>query len=442
MASSSSYAAIVLTGLLLDHALRVLSSLLTLRALRPAPPPEFRKLFDADRYRRSQAYTRARTGFGMIASTAQLLAVLAFWGAGGFGWLDRTVRAAGLGRVATGLLFIAALGLARALVGLPFALWSTFVIEERFGFNRTSGATFVADRAKGLLLVIVLGGPLLAGVLWLFETAGASAWLWAWGVSAVAVVGIQFVVPAWIMPLFSRFTPLAPGHLRDAILDYGRAVGFPLADVYVVDGSRRSTRANAFFTGFGRQRRIGLFDTLLATLDAGAIVAVVAHEVGHWKRGHVLQGVALGVLHVGALFLLLRFVLGQPALFAAFGIAQPSPYAGLVLLGLLLAPVELVFSILLHAWSRRNEREADGFAVATTADGPALARGLRRLSVDGLANLTPHPLTVLLDYSHPPVLERVRALDPNAGMHAGVHSDAGPHGEARLPSPSSTSADV
>jgi STE24 endopeptidase len=358
---------------------------------------------------------RARTRFGIFTSSVQLLVLLAFWFAGGFGWLDRATRALGLGSVATGLVFLGALGIARAVLGLPAGLWSTFVIEQRFGFNRTSLATFVADRVKGALVAVVLGAPLLAAVLWLFETAGPSAWAWGWGISAVVLVTIQFVAPAWIMPLFSRFTPLPPGSLRDAILDYGRAVGFPLADVYVVDGSRRSTKANAFFTGFGRHRRIALFDTLLGSLDPGAVVAVVAHEVGHWKRGHVPRGIVLGILHVGAMFLLLRFFLGQPALFDAFGIARPSPAAGLVLFGLVLAPVELLLSIVLHAWSRHNEREADRFAAETTLDGRALARGLKRLSADSLANLTPHPLTVWLEYSHPPVLERIRALDGVGG---------------------------
>jgi STE24 endopeptidase len=393
----------------------MLSDLLSLRTQTPAPPPELRDVFDPDRYRRSQAYVRARTRFAAIASSVQLLILLLFWFGGGFGWIDRSTRALGFGSIVTGLAFLGALGLARLLAGLPFAAWSTFVIEERFGFNRTTVTTFVGDRVKGLLLAVALGGPLLAAVLWLFERAGAWAWAWGWALSAVAVVVIQFVAPAWIMPLFSRFTPLAPGSLRDAILDYGRAVGFPLADVYVVDGSRRSTKANAFFTGFGRHRRIALFDTLLSTLDPHAVVAVVAHEVGHWKRGHVPRGMALGILHLGAMFLLLRFFLGQPALFHAFDISRPSPAAALVLLGLVLAPVELVLSIVLHAWSRHNEREADRFAVETTGDGPALARGLKRLSADSLANLTPHPLTVWLDYSHPPVLERIRALDPAAG---------------------------
>jgi STE24 endopeptidase len=288
------------------------------------------------------------------------------------------------------------------------------VIEERFGFNRTSPATFAADRAKGLLIATALGIPVLAAVLWLFEAAGATAWLWAWGVGAVAMLAIQLAVPAWILPLFSRFTPLPPGDLREAVLGYARGVGFPLADVYVVDGSRRSTKANAFFTGLGRRRRIALFDTLLSALDRPAIVAVVAHEVGHWKQGHVPKGVALGILHLGVIALLLHLVLGQPALFAAFGIVQPSPHTALVLLAFVLAPVDLVLSILLHAWSRRNEREADRFAVETTGDGAALARGLKRLSADSLANLTPHPLTVWLEYSHPPMLERIRTLEPPA----------------------------
>ena len=408
----SPYAAAVLAALLLNHALRLASELLTLRTFAPAPPPELRAVFDADRHRRARAYTHARTRFGMAASTAQLGIVLAFWFAGGFGWLDRLVRGLDQGPVATGLLFIGALGLGRGLVGLPFVWWSTFVIEERFGFNRTTPATFATDLAKQVLLAAVLGGPLLAAVLWLFDAAGPRAWLWGWGVAAAAVVGIQVIAPAWLMPLFMQFTPLAPGELRDAILDYARRVGFPLADVYVVDGSRRSTKANAFFTGIGRQRRIALFDTLLAALDPRAVVAVVAHEVGHWKLGHVPRGMALGILQLGALFFVLRLILERPALFAAFGIDQPSPWAAIALFGLLLAPVELALSVALHAWSRRHERQADRFAVDTTGDGPALARGLERLAADSLSNPTPHPLTVWLEYSHPPVCERVRTLDP------------------------------
>jgi STE24 endopeptidase len=406
------YAVAVVAALLANHALRLVSDLLTLRTFAPTPPPELRAVFDADRHRRTRAYTQARTRFAMVASTVELAVVLIFWFAGGFGWLDRAVRGLDQGPIATGLLFIGALALGRALVGLPFAWWSTFVIEERFGFNRTTPATFATDLAKQALLAVVLGGPLLAAVLWLFEAAGSSAWLWGWAVAAAAVIGIQVIAPAWLMPLFMRFTPLAAGDLRDAILAYAERVGFPLADVYVVDGSRRSTKANAFFTGLGRHRRIALFDTLLEALDPRAVVGVVAHEVGHWKLGHVPQGMALGILQLGGLCYFLRLILERPALFAAFGIDEPSPWAAIALFGLLLAPVALALSVLLHAWSRRHERQADRFAVETTGDGPALARGLARLAADSLANPTPHPLTVWLEYSHPPVRERIRDLDP------------------------------
>jgi STE24 endopeptidase len=408
----NAYAVVVLVALLLCQAVRLLSGALDLRAFTPEPPAEFRGVYDAARCRRAHAYAVARTRFEMVASTVELAAVLAFWFSGGFGWLDRTVRGLGAGPVVTGLVFVGAVGLARLVLGLPFAAWSTFVLEAGFGFNRTTLATFAADRVKGLLLAIVLGGPLLAAVLWLFTTAGSAAWLWAWALGSGALVALQFVAPAWIIPLFSRFTPLPPGTLREAILAYGRAVGFPLAEIQVVDGSRRSTKANAYFTGFGRHRRIALFDTLLAALDARSVVAVVAHEVGHWKLGHVLQGIALAILHLGAALFLLRVILEEPALFAAFGVARPSVHVGIVLFGIVLAPVELPLSVLLHAWSRRHERQADRFAVATTGDGPALARALTRLAADSLVNPTPHPLTVWLEYSHPPVVERIRVLDP------------------------------
>jgi STE24 endopeptidase len=222
-------------------------------------------------------------------------------------------------------------------------------------------------------------------------------------------VGVELVAPTWILPLFNRFTPL-DGALRDTILAYARSVGFPLEGVFVIDGSRRSTKANAFFTGFGRRKRIALFDTLVETLQPDEVVAVVAHEVGHYKRRHVLQGTVLGIVHLGAMFFLLALLLPRRPLFEAFFVAEPSVWAGLVLFGLLATPVELVLSVLLHAWSRRNEYAADRFAAGTTGTGERLATALKRLSADSLSHLTPHPLYVALHYSHPPVLARIRAL--------------------------------
>jgi len=320
------------------------------------------------------------------------------------------VRGLGLGPVATGLVFLALLGLARALVALPFDWWSTFVIEERFGFNQTTARTFWADRAKGLLLAAVLGGPLLAAVLGLFERAGTHAWLWCWLTGALFLLGVQYVAPTWIMPLFNRFTPLASGALRDAILAYARAVGFPLDCVFVIYGSRRSTKANAFFTGFGRRRRVALFDTLTQKLGTEEMVAVLAHEIGHYKRRHVVEGLLLAVLEIGLLLFLLSRVLDRSGLFAAFFVQDRPVHAGLVFAALLFVPLQLLLGIALNARSRRNERAADAFAAATTQAADRLASALRELSADSLSNLTPHPVYVALHYSHPPVLERIHAL--------------------------------
>jgi STE24 endopeptidase len=241
---------------------------LNLRALDGELPADWRGWYDAERYRTAQTYTRARTGFGAVVATAELGLLLAVWFGGGFGWLDRWAHRLGGGPIGEGLVFLGALTAGQLLAGLPARWWSTFVLEARFGFNRTTAGTFWVDTAKGIGLGVVLGGPLLAGVLWLFARMGSSAWWWCWGVAAAWTIGLQYVAPTWILPLFSRFTSLAPGPVRDALLAYAARVEFPVHDVSVVDGSRRSTKANAFFTGFGRNKRIALFDRWATTSAA------------------------------------------------------------------------------------------------------------------------------------------------------------------------------
>jgi len=405
------YGLTVLAALLLEFGLRVAADVLNLRALDPKLPPEFQGVYDADRYAHSQEYTRARTRFGLLRGTFDLALLVAFWFAGGFGWLDHRVRGLGLGPIATGCCFVALLALGRSLLALPFRWWSTFVIEERFGFNRTTPQTFVTDLAKGLALAALLGGPLLAGVLWLFERSGSQAWLWCWLASALVSIALQFIAPTWIMPLFNRFTPLGAGVLRDAILAYAGSVDFPLQDIFLIDGSRRTTKANAFFTGFGRHKRVALFDTLVERLRTGELLAVLAHEVGHFKRRHIFKGMLLGLIEMGLVFLLLSIFLGHRGLYDAFFVPEPSVHAGLVLFALLLTPLGLLLSMLTAALSRRYEREADAFAVATTGSGGPLATALKRLAVDSLSNLTPHPFYVVLHYSHPPVRDRIHALE-------------------------------
>ena len=404
------YAWIVLAALLIEYAVSTLAALLNVRAMTPEVPEEFIGVYDAERYARSQEYTRIRTRFGLMQGTFRLVLLLVFWQVGGFAWLDELVRGVGVGPVATGLMFIGGLTLASSVLGLPFRLYSTFVIEERFGFNRTTLKTFCTDGLKGLLLAIVLGGTLLGAILFFFEWAGRFAWLWCWAVSVVFMVVMQFVAPTWIMPLFNTFTPLGDSELRDAILAYARSAAFPLEGIFVIDGSKRSSRANAFFGGFGKYKRIALYDTLIEQHTTEELVAVVAHEVGHYKRKHVFERIGLAVIHTGVMFWLLSVFLEQPALFEAFFVEARSVYAGLLFFGLLFTPLEMVLSVVLQARSRKNEFEADEFAVTTTGSCEPLISALKKLSVENLSNLTPHRFAVALQHSHPPLLIRIDAL--------------------------------
>ena len=406
----NTFAVIILVALVGEYALSVAVSVLNARAFSPTVPAEFTGVFDDATYAQTQRYTATRTRLGLIRGAFDLAVVLLFWFAGGFEWLDQALRGLDRGPVVTGLLYIGGLGVASTLLGLPFRIYSTFGIEARYGFNRTTPTTFVADLLKGVLLAVVLGGALLAIILGFFEWAGPLAWLWCWIAATVFMLAIQFIAPTWIMPLFNTFTPLDTGDLHDAILQYARSARFPLRGIFVVDGSRRSSKANAFFTGFGRHKRIGLFDTLVEQYTVPELVAVVAHEVGHYKKRHVWQGMALSIAHLGAMLWILSLFLEQEGLFAAFYVTEPSVYAGLLFFGLLFTPVELILSVLVNLFSRRNEFEADRFAAETTGSGDALIDALKKLSADTLTNLTPHPLAVFLSYSHPPVLQRIAAL--------------------------------
>ena len=347
------YAWIVLVALLGEFVLSVVTSLLNIRAMSPTVPDEFRPAYDDETYARAQAYTRTRTRFVLVHDAVSLAALLLFWQLSGFGWLDRLCRGAELGPVPTGLLFIGALVVGSTALGLPFRIYSTFVIEEGFGFNRTAGRTFVLDRLKGLALGAVLGG---------------------------------------------------------ALLDYARSTQFPLDGITVIDGSRRSAKANAFFTGFGRHKRIALFDTLIEKQTTTELVAIVAHEVGHYQRRHILKGLTLSLAHTGVLFWLLSLFLDRQGLFDAFDVGEPSVHAGLVFFGLLFTPIELALSVLVNLFSRRDEFEVDAFAADTTGSAEPLITALKKLATDSLSNLTPHPLQVFLHHSHPPVLHRITAL--------------------------------
>jgi STE24 endopeptidase len=404
------YALFVLVALAGQYAMSVVADVLNSRAMLAELPTELRDVYDRETYARSQAYNRARLRFTQWPRTFQLLLVLSFWLAGGFEWLDQGLRALGYGEIVTGLLFFGVLMAAQSALHLPFALYSTFVIEQKFGFNRTTWRTFLSDRLKSMLLALLLGAPLAALLLLFFQRAGENAWWICWSATALLTLLMQFVAPRWLMPLFMKFTPLQEGGLRSRIMEYAHSVSFPLENLFVVDGSRRSSKANAFFTGFGKTRRIGLFDTLIERHSSDEIVAIVAHEVGHYKRRHVITGMMWGIAQLGLVFFVFGQLMHRPALFEAFQISTPSDYAGLFLCTLLYEPLGLLFGLIMLARSRRHEYEADAYAAETTGLAPALASGLKKLATHSLSNLTPHPWYVRLHYTHPPLGARIEAL--------------------------------
>jgi STE24 endopeptidase len=404
------FGAIILAAIGLDFVLDLISNFLNLKALQLTLPPAAQGIYKDEDYSKSQNYLRESTNFGLVRSTFSLIVLLAFWFSGGFNFLDQIVRGWGLAPVFSGLVYIAILVSAYGLLTLPFSIYGTFVIEQRFGFNKTTPKIFLQDLLKGLALGAVLGGIVLAAILLLFQYSGTYAWLYCWAAVTAFSLIMQYVAPNWIMPLFNKFTPMAPGELKEAIVSYTRSVSFPIKNIFVMDGSKRSTKSNAFFTGFGNNKRIALFDTLIAQHSVPELVSVLAHEVGHYKKKHIIQGMAISIIHTGILFYLLSLVLSSSGLYHAFYMQQPSLYTGLIFFGLLYTPVELVLSIALHVVSRKHEYEADRFAAETTADPLNMIGALKKLSSTNLSNLTPHPFYVFLNYSHPPILQRIAAI--------------------------------
>lgn len=402
---------IILFTLLFNYLLALLAHELNVRNLKDTVPVTFRDVYDPDRYRRSQEYLRANTRFDRITSTFTLGIVLVMWFGKGFYFLDQWVHARHFGPVLSGVLYIGILALLKFILDLPFDIYQTFVIEQRFGFNRTTPKTFILDILKAGALTMLLGGALLSALLAFFEYAGTRAWWYCWIMTSGVALIMQYVVPTWIMPLFNRFAPLENGGLKDAIMNYARSIDFPLENIFVMDGSKRSSKSNAFFTGFGQHKRIVLFDTLIARHTTDELVAVLAHEMGHYKKHHILKGLVIGILHMGLLFFLMSVFISWPPLSEAFYIKEPSVYTGLVFFSMLYAAIDFFIGIFIQTMSRHNEYEADRFAVMTFRKPQAMISALKKLSAHNLSNLRPHPLHVFLNYSHPPVLQRIEAIE-------------------------------
>lgn len=401
---------VILLIIILSYILELVVSILNIRSLDPTLPKEFETIYNEQEYITSQEYTRVNTSFSLVQNSFSTILTILFLLYGGFNYVDLWARSFDLGQVLTGLLFTGMLALLSFVVNLPFAIYSTFIIEERFGFNRTSLKTFIFDIIKGSILAILLGAPLLALILWFFINSGYYGWLYCWfGVVLFSIV-LQFLAPVLIMPLFNKFTPLEDGSLRDKILSYAQQEHFRLQGIFTMNGSKRSSKLNAFFTGFGKFRKIVFYDTLLDKLNESEIVAVLAHEMGHFKLKHIVKMLLASFVQTGIMFYFLSFFLGNTELSDAFCMTESSIYSSLVFFGFIFSPINLFISILFNFFSRKNEFEADNYAAKTNHCPELLIKSLKKLSQANLSNLTPHPAMVFIHYSHPPVLSRIEKL--------------------------------
>jgi len=405
------YFLIIILGVLIGtYLLDLVVDTLNVRYVKTDLPEEFRDCYDADKYRKSQEYLRENTRFGIVSDSFMTPITIAFILFGGFNFVDQFARSFNLGSILTGLIFAGVLMLGSQILLIPFSIYGTFVIEEKYGFNKTTPKTFVLDILKTWLLAAVIGGIILSVVLWFFEKAGPWAWLYCWIAITLFQLFLIFIAPVVIMPLFNRFFPLDEGDLKNAINDYAGSQDFKMKGVFTMDGSKRSTKSNAFFTGFGKFRRIVLFDTLIEKQTTEELVSVLAHEMGHYKKRHILKSMVISVLTTGLMFYILSLFINNRELFAAFRMQEMSIYAGLLFFAFLYTPIEMILSVFGTVLSRRNEYEADLYSVKTYKRPLSMIAALKKLSVENLSNLTPHPLKVFLSYSHPPVLERIRAI--------------------------------
>ena len=368
-------------------------------------PQELHDVYDQENYLKSQRYKKANDRFSSIASSISLIVTLLFFYLDGFAFVDEWARTFSDNSIIIALIFFGSIMFASDLLSTPFGYYHTFIIEEKFGFNKTSLKTFFLDKIKGWLMSAVLGGLLLSTIIWFYESAGSNFWIYAWGIITVVVLFINLFYARLIVPLFNKQTPLSDGSLKTKIKDYAQKVGFQLDKIVVIDGSKRSTKANAYFSGFGSEKRVTLFDTLINDLEEEEIVAVLAHEVGHYKKKHILFNLIISTLIMGFTFWVLSLFIGSPLLSEALNVSTPSFHIGLIAFGILYSPISELTGLVMNFISRKFEYQADNYA-KETFDGAPLISGLKKLNKNSLSNLTPHPAYVFVHYSHPSLLQR------------------------------------
>jgi STE24 endopeptidase len=400
--------AIVIFGYLLERYLTLLNS----KKMSTKLPVELADVYDPEQYKKSQEYKRINDRFGFLTSSFSLVVILMMLFLGGFSFVDNFLRGYTGDIILLALLFFGILMFASDIINTPFSIYDTFVIEEKFGFNKTTVRTFILDKLKGWLLALIIGGGLLALVVWLYKLTAGMFWIYAWIAMSLFSIFMAMFYSTLIVPLFNKQTPLEEGELRDAIQEFSKKVGFRLDNIFVIDGSKRSTKANAYFSGLGPKKRIVLFDTLIKDLSVNEIVAVLAHEIGHYKKKHIITGVILGIIQTGITLFIFSLLVGNPQLSKALGSDITSFHLGLVSFGILYSPISTVIGLVTNVYSRKNEFTADRFT-RENYNGEELIGALKKLTSKNLSNLTPHPLYVFFHYSHPTLLQRIKALRPS-----------------------------
>ncbi len=373
-------------------------------------PEQLKGICNEEDYSKSQLYDRDNKKLSFWSSTFNLAVILAMIIAGGFAFVDDVARSLSMNMIVIALVFFGLIGFASDIINIPFSWYDTFVIEKRYGFNTMKLRTFITDHLKSWILSLIIGIPVLGLITWFYYRTGSTFWLYAWGLIIVFSVFMNLFHSELIMPLFNKQTPLKEGSLRDKIEDYASRVGFKLKDIYIIDGSKRSTKSNAYFTGFGPRKRIVLYDTLLNDFTENEIVAILAHEMGHYKKKHVLLTMLSSILTTGIMLFLFSLIVNNPSLSEALGAEKQSFHLGLIVFGILYSPLSLIIGLISNIISRKNEFTADRF-VRETYDPSELASALKKLSVKNLSNLMPHPTYVFFHYSHPPLLERLKKLE-------------------------------
>jgi STE24 endopeptidase len=400
---------IILSITAFGYAFEQILDFLNLKSQRTDIPEEIASFYDKDKYLKSLAYHRELTRFSFFTSTFSFLLSACMLWFGVFGWVDAVLRESINDQTIHALIFFGILMLAGDVLTMPFQWYSTFVIEAKYGFNKTTIRTFITDKLKGYALMAIVGGVLMTTLLYLIQILGANFWIWFSVIAAVFVLVVNMFYTSLILPLFNKLTPLPDGELKSAIENFAAKVRFPLDNIFVIDGSKRSSKANAFFSGIGARKKIVLYDTLIQQHTTEELVAVLAHEVGHFKKKHIVLSYILSVIQIVFTMYLLSLMINNEDLSFALGGAQHSIPLNLIAFGILFTPISAITGLLMHIISRKNEFEADAYA-RDTFDGSALALALKRLSVENLSNLYPHPVYVFFHYSHPPLLQRLKAL--------------------------------